>query len=215
MKRKTLLIGVMIVGLVLIFSAVALADRLIIDYRNGSRQTVPLTGNSGSIKALHFEAGSAHGGHVTPAPANTNLAVGKRASQSSTGYGGQPGRAVDGNLDGHYFHGNSVSHTNHERGAWWQVNLGHSYRIKSVRIMNRTDCCGERLSDFHVLVSDRPFASTDLNTSLRQPGVWDYHFSGTAARQTDIPVHRSGRYVRVQLSGANYLSLAEVQVFSE
>jgi hypothetical protein len=203
--------------LTLTLSAAALADRLIIDYRDGSRQSIPLNRNSGSIKALHFEGRGNGGqaGHVTPTRPNTNLALGKHASQSSTGYNGQPGRAVDGNLDGHYFHGNSVTHTNKERGAWWQVDLGHVHRIKSIRIMNRTDCCGERLSNFYVLVSDHPFTSKDLNTTLHQRGVWSSRYPSIAGRQTDIPVHKNGRYVRIQLSGTNYLSLAEVQVFSE
>jgi hypothetical protein len=215
MTKKTWLALAAMMVLALLFSAAAMADRLIIDYRDGSSQSIPLTGNAGSIKALRFDGGSGHGGHVTPALPNTNLAVGKHATQSSTGYGGQPGRAVDGNLDGHYFHGNSVTHTNKERGAWWQVDLGHVHRIRSIRIMNRTDCCGERLSNFYVLVSDHPFTSKDLNTTLHQRGVWSSRYPGIAGRQTDIPVHKNGRYVRIQLSGTNYLSLAEVQVFSE
>jgi alpha-L-fucosidase 2 len=111
--------------------------------------------------------------------------------------------------------GHSVTHTKQETGRLVAGDLEHVYRIKSIRIMNRTDCCGERLSDFHVLVSDHPFTSRDLNATLRQPGMWNYHFSGSAGQQTDIPVHQTGRFVRVQLSGVNYLSLAEVQVFSE
>ena len=31
----------------------------------------------------------------------------------------------------------------------------------------------------------------------------------------DVGVEHNGRYVRVQLSGVNYLSLAEVQVFGQ
>jgi hypothetical protein len=47
-----------------------------------------------------------------------------------------------------------------------------------------------------------------------QPGVWSSHQPGTIGRPTQLPVGASGRYVMVQLSGTNYLALAEVQVFA-
>jgi RHS repeat-associated protein len=63
-----------------------------------------------------------------------------------------------------------------------------------------------------VLVSDNPFSSTDLTTTINQAGVSSYYTAGQAGLLTQIGVGRSGRYVRVQLAGDNYLSLAEVEV---
>ena len=146
------------------------------------------------------------------APGDVNLALGKPVQQSSTDWGGEVRRAVDGNTDGNWG-GNSVSHTANQAMPWWQVDLGAAQGIRNIRIWNRTDCCGERLAKFHVLVSDYPFASGDLNVARQQPGVWDYYHDAVAGRTTDISVNRNGRYVRVQLSGANYLQLAEVEVF--
>jgi len=146
------------------------------------------------------------------AAADVNLALGKPVQQSSTDWGGEVRRAVDGNTDGNWG-GNSVSHTANQAMPWWQVDLGAAQGIRNIRIWNRTDCCGERLAKFHVLVSDYPFASGDLNVARQQPGVWDYYHDAVAGRTTDISVNRNGRYVRVQLSGANYLQLAEVEVF--
>jgi hypothetical protein len=146
------------------------------------------------------------------AAADVNLALGKPVQQSSTDWGGDVRRAVDGNTDGNWG-GNSVSHTANQAMPWWQVDLGAAQGIRNIRIWNRTDCCGERLAKFHVLVSDYPFASGDLNVARQQPGVWDYYHDAVAGRTTDISVNRNGRYVRVQLSGANYLQLAEVEVF--
>jgi hypothetical protein len=143
----------------------------------------------------------------------TNLALRKPAVQSSTGYGGDAGRAVDGNTDGSYFGANSVSHTNNGPNEWWQVDLGASYPIQVVRIWNRTDCCAERLSRFHVFVSDTPLPAGNVQASQHHPGVWSAFFDRTAGRTTDIPVNRNGRYVRIQLAGADYLQLAEVEVF--
>jgi RHS repeat-associated protein len=140
-----------------------------------------------------------------------NLAWGKATSQSSTGFGGNSSRGVDGNTSGDWGD-NSVSHTNLERQPWWQVDLGSVQQIGTVRLWNRTDCCSDRLSDFHVLVSDNPFSSTDLTTTINQAGVSRYYTAGPAGALTEIGVGRSGRYVRVQLAGDNYLSLAEVEV---
>jgi hypothetical protein len=145
-----------------------------------------------------------------PAP-SANLARGKPASQSSLAYAAPAGRAVDGNSDGDYTRG-SVTHTDAEREAWWQVDLGTSPRIDRVAVWNRTDCCAERLSKFYVLVSDAPFASSSLQTALGQPGVSQYYVDGVAARPTEIPIARTGRYVRIQLAGTNYLSIAELEV---
>jgi RHS repeat-associated protein len=140
-----------------------------------------------------------------------NLAWGKATSQSSTSTGGVSSRGVDGNTSGNWGD-NSVTHTNLDHQAWWQVDLGSVQQIGTLRLWNRTDCCSERLSNFYVLVSDNPFSSTDLTTTINQSGVSSYYTAGQAGSRTEIGVGRSGRYVRVQLAGDNYLSLAEVEV---
>ena len=150
---------------------------------------------------------------LTPNPSETNVAQGKSASQSSTLTDKQAGYAVDGNTDG-VFANNSVSSTQMNVQAWWEVDLGSNYNLTDVRIWNRTDAGTEsRLSNFYVLVSDAPFTSTDLTTALNQAGVSGFQVSGTAGRPGTISVNRSGRYVRVQLVGTDFLNLAEVEVF--
>jgi hypothetical protein len=69
------------------------------------------------------------------------------------------------------------------------------------------------LSNFYVLVSDQPFISTNLTTTLNQAGVSAYYTPGQADVSQTINVGRTGRYVRVQLAGTNVLSLAEVEIF--
>jgi uncharacterized repeat protein (TIGR01451 family) len=143
-----------------------------------------------------------------------DLAQGKTATQSST-YDSRTGaaNAVDGNTDGNYFHG-SISHTNLDANAWWQVDLGTSAAIGSISIWNRTDCCPERLNDYWVFVSDTPFLSSDTPATLQnRAGTWSSHQAGFPNPSSTITLNAQGRYVRVQLSGTNYLALAEVQVF--
>ncbi len=144
-----------------------------------------------------------------------NLALQGTATQSSefnnTGFFSAD-KAIDGDLSGSNQAG-SLTHTATEAGAWWELDLGRVVDIDTIRVWNRTDCCTDRLSDFHVLVSEQPFVSTNLNNTLSQSGVLDFHTTGNAGRQTDVKVATQGRYVRVQLSGTNSLHIAEVQVF--
>ncbi|MDQ3687365.1 MAG: discoidin domain-containing protein [Acidobacteriota bacterium] len=170
---------------------------------------VVMDGNGGAGAVANFDYF-----RLTRAQAvlGTNLALGKPAAQSSDVAGGVASRAVDGNTSGDFWANGSVTHTNYDAQAWWQVDLGDSQYIGEVKVWNRTDCCGDRLSNFYVFVSDQPFTSTDLNTTINQAGVSSYHTSGQGGTPTTLEVNRTGRYVRVQLAGTNYLMLAEVEV---
>ena len=150
---------------------------------------------------------------MTPYPAPVNVALGKTANQSSIYENAFAGLAIDGITDGNYFNG-SVSHTNSDSQAWWQVDLGAIYTITDIKIWNRTDGSQSRLSNFYILISDTPFTSTDLNFTKNQPGVSNYYISGTAGSPSIVNANRTGRYVRVQLSATNCLHMAEVQVLS-
>lgn len=132
----------------------------------------------------------------------TNVALGRPTSQSSTAYGGEPSRAVDGNTSGRYG-GNSVTHTDYEASPWWRVDLGGPHYVEEVVLYNRTDCCGDRLSNFHVDYLDA--SGKVLATKTH---------SGTAGVETSFDSAVEGVHtVRVQLNGTNVLSLAEVEVF--
>jgi alpha-L-fucosidase len=149
----------------------------------------------------------------TPTP-SVNLAPGKAATQSSDAYGGAASRAVDGNTSGNYFN-NSVTHT---AGAaaqdWWQVDLGKLYTLDTVNLWNRTDCCTDRLSNFVVLASPtdmtgKTLAQLQADATVKNVPVTS--LGGSASLAVALGGF-SGRYVRVQLTGTNNLSLAEVQV---
>jgi len=145
-----------------------------------------------------------------------DYAIGKPATQSSTGYGGDPSRAVDGNTSGVWAN-NSVTHTNLSHQPWWQVDLLQGRYIDTINVFGRTDpCCTSRLANYWVLVSNDPFTSTDLATTLAQPNVQhQYVLGGSQLPMQSFTFGMVGRYVRVQLSGDDYLSLAEVQVLDQ
>ncbi|MEA3228578.1 MAG: discoidin domain-containing protein [Campylobacterota bacterium] len=138
-----------------------------------------------------------------------NLAYKKATKQSSTGHGGQSSRAVDGNKNGNYGN-NSVTHTNSELHAWWEVDLGKTAYIQQLKIYNRSDCCKERLNDFDLIISHKKFPPRALTKNeIRK----NKHFRYAKAGKTlNIKTETRGRYVRIQLKKQNYLSLAEVEV---
>ena len=144
--------------------------------------------------------------------ATGNLAAGKPTSQSSTSYGGVASRAVDGNINPSYS-GNSVTHTSNEANAWWQVDLGQNYDISQVKIANRGDGLESRLSNFDVFVSSTDMTGKSFSQIANDSSVTRTRFSGTAGAQVKLNSPGTGRYVRVQLAGKGYLSLAEVKVF--
>jgi Tfp pilus assembly protein PilV len=150
----------------------------------------------------------------SPSPIPTNIALSKPVIQISTLAAAEnpiPERAVDGNTNGNYYAG-SVTHTNSHANAWWQVDLGAVYDITQINIYNRTDAAQTRLTNFYTLVSDSSFSSFTLANTLAQPGVSNYLTPATAGSPTVINANRTGRYVRIQLAGTEYLSLTEVQV---
>ena len=153
---------------------------------------------------------------VDPPPSDlVNLALGQSATEStSSNYtGATPAdRAVDGNTDGDSANG-SVSLTYRVTDAWWEVDLGSVTDIDHVVLWNRTDCCSDRLRRYHVFVSDVPFDVKDIKNTSAQAGVLDVFQPGAAGQSVTVPIHRTGRYVRVQLDYVDaVLQLAEVQV---
>ena len=134
-----------------------------------------------------------------------NLALTGIATQVSTAYGGDASRAIDGNTNGSYNGGNSVTHTlNSETNAWWQVDLGRNVYLGDVIVHNRTDgSLGSRLSNYSVSVID-----SNGNTTFSQ--------SFTTAPSPSTIINTSdafGQIVKIQLDQSGPLSLAEVEVF--
>ena len=84
----------------------------------------------------------------------TNVARQGKASQSTTGYGGEAARAIDGNTSGDYAQ-NSVSHTaDGDPNPFWEVDLGAEYPLEKIVVWNRTDGVGERIVGAKLLVLD-------------------------------------------------------------
>ena len=83
-----------------------------------------------------------------------NLAYQKNTSQSSTfDDKSASGLAVDGDSNTRWTDG-SCTHTRDEKQPWWRVDLGNVELVNEVYVVNRGDCCGNRLNPFEVRVGE-------------------------------------------------------------
>ena len=131
----------------------------------------------------------------------TNIALSGVATQSTTAFGGDASRAIDGNTSG-IWGDRSVTHTNDRADSWWQVELEEENQIGEIILFNRTNCCSNRLSNFTVSVLDEQGSV-----------VWSELYEDYPSPSLSIDLSVTGKTVRVSLEGI--LSLAEVQVFNE
>jgi len=132
-----------------------------------------------------------------------NHAFGKKATQSSTWPSdigeNAAGRAVDGDHS-------SISHTHDRTNQWWQVDLAEPISIERVTLVNRKDCCQDRLRNFHIkLINDQGATVADMLV----PSLGD--------KETFIFASVTANIVRIE-NGENpdgYVHLAEVEVYGD
>ena len=136
--------------------------------------------------------------------------AGQRVLQSSTltyVLTGTPDHALDGNVSGNWWD-NTVTQTNNDAQAWWALDFATAQMVGAVEVWNRTDDAVDRLQNFDVKVS--------MDSSNGVDGTWtSFPVTGVAGRPTLVSnINRYARWVKVQLRGTNYLTLAEVRVWS-
>lgn len=148
-----------------------------------------------------------------------NIAKGKMATQSGDYVPRtKASLAVDGNVDGDFNHG-SVTHTAQNANAWLDIDLGSIDKIDHVVVWNRTDGSQQRLANYWIFISDKPFSPNDTVEKLKK-GKSVTAIKGGAANPsfTTPSALTMGRYVRVQLDGSAipsnaFLHIAEVEVY--
>ena len=94
---------------------------------------------------------------------------------------------------------------------WWRVDFGGTAVVYSMKITNRGDCCGERLSDFNVRVGDSHIGRGEQNALCKQN--LSVPLGGTSTFICYPPMH--GRYLYIQTNLNAALTLCEVEVFGE
>ncbi|KAJ8415809.1 hypothetical protein AAFF_G00403660 [Aldrovandia affinis] len=147
------------------------------------------------------------GQHADSRLISENVALRGRASQSSQyNHLTHAKNAIDG---GHEtYESRSCTQTELQADPWWRVDLLHEFRVTSVTITNRGDCCPERLDG----------AEIRIGNSMENNG----NNNPVCAVVSTIPAGESatfecremeGRYVNIIRSGCyKFLTLCEVEV---
>ncbi|MFP5247531.1 MAG: discoidin domain-containing protein, partial [Thermoanaerobaculia bacterium] len=137
-----------------------------------------------------------------------NVALNKTATQSSVEFGQEPWKAVDGDFT-------TINHTASNPQAWFEVDLGSVMPVENVVLRNRLDsCCIGRLNNYSIFLSETPFVSKDLTTTINQQNVFRYNWAGSTGDTVTFTMNRPARYVRLQLHGTNNLNIREMQVYA-
>ncbi|XP_078542752.1 fucolectin-5-like [Lissotriton helveticus] len=141
-----------------------------------------------------------------PTPATEDLALKGTATQSSQyPYLGLPSYPLNTKRNGNYFE-KYCSATNGDMNPWWKVDLGQSQPIGSVVVVNRADCCPERLRGAEVRVGD--------NVNNNNPVCGTITNLGAGSVTTLCCKGMVGRYVSVVITGRReYLTLCGVEVY--
>ncbi|XP_048754659.2 uncharacterized protein LOC125665814 [Ostrea edulis] len=174
--------------------------------KDGQRISIKCPGMKGRYLQVHVSGrGFLHlaevqvfgGSGGSSSAGRTNLALGKKASLSSTMGKFSAALGVNGKL-------NDFFHTKSQTTPWYRIDLGKSYNIDEVVIYNRK-AAGSRFRNAVISVGE------SLST-LKKCGT----FKGPGKDGQRISIKcpgMKGRYLQVHVSGRGFLHLAEVQVF--
>nr|XP_033793430.1 pentraxin fusion protein-like [Geotrypetes seraphini] len=139
----------------------------------------------------------------------SNLALGRFTTQSSTfDKFGDSGNAVDGHSSNVYMDGH-CAHTDLDIEPWWMVNLNATYKVFSVSVTNRGDCCHTRINSAEIRIGNSEKHGGTKNprcaviSSLELGETHSFDCKGMVGQYVTITIPRRVRY----------LTLCEVEVF--
>ena len=145
---------------------------------------------------------------ASPYDSGPNVALGKPTFQTST-YGGRiapASLAVDGLDDPNWNFGPiHMSRTEHGPSEYWQVDLLFPYKISTISIVNRNDCCADQIVGATVQVMNGAYV-------VYSHVIDQNDFAATPFLQFSVPSGTVGDRVRVLNKPNEYLTLAEVKV---
>ncbi|XP_020374493.2 fucolectin-like [Rhincodon typus] len=136
-----------------------------------------------------------------------NVALRGNATQSSTNWGGDANKAIDGNRNA-FYRNQSCTHTNTDDKPWWSLDLFNAVEVLSIKITNRQDCCWNRLKNAEVRVglsfynhgNDNPICGTITGLRAGETKVLNCH-------------GMVGRFINIILKERGILTLCECEVY--
>lgn len=154
-----------------------------------------------------------------------NIALGRRAYQSSTYASREANYAVNGDISGEGI--KKATCTQQDGQAWIEIDLGELASIEQVTLWNRVDQPTDKTlqRDFYTsrlfpcwaMVGRDPFP-TDVNSAQSLKSALSKSVAKTKftedkrCSQWRTPACTQARYIRVQLEGFNYLGVAQIEV---
>ncbi|XP_053183585.1 uncharacterized protein LOC128366843 [Scomber japonicus] len=139
-----------------------------------------------------------------------NIARGGKVTQSTLYGKAVPERAIDGNRASNWGQG-SCTHTQKNLKPWWRLDLQKLYKINTVTITNRKDCCHDRINGAEIRIGNSLSDNGNANprctviSSIPAGKTKTFHCNGMV-----------GRYVNIVIPGRReYLTLCEVEVHGE
>ncbi|XP_061531825.1 fucolectin-like [Phycodurus eques] len=139
-----------------------------------------------------------------------NIATGGKVLQSSMYLNAIPQRAIDGNRASKWAQ-KSCTHTKKDMKPWWRLDLLKRYKINSVTITNRRDCCHNRINGAELRIGD----SLDDNGNAN-PRCTVIVSIPAGLSKTFACNGMEGRYVNIVVPGRReFLTLCEVEVHGE
>lgn len=132
-----------------------------------------------------------------------NVALQGTATVSAYGYGWVPERAIDGN------YGTGSHSAEALAGEWLEIALDQPYDLTRIRLVNRADCCSERIlgniiivmdADRNVLYTSDPISEGDAPGSLH---TFDNDGAGFAGASI----------IRVEQTADAFVQIMEVEAF--
>ncbi|XP_057690742.1 fucolectin-like [Corythoichthys intestinalis] len=140
----------------------------------------------------------------------SNIAMGAKVWQSSWYGNAGPQRAIDGNRASNWAQ-KSCACTKKDMKPWWRLDLQKTYKINTVTITNRRDCCPNRINGAELRIGDS--LDDNGNANPRCTVIVSIPAGATKTFQCN---GMEGRYVNIVIPGRReYLTLCEVEVHGE
>ncbi len=140
----------------------------------------------------------------------SNLALNKRVFASSREFayaGSSPIYATDGIFDD-----SQVLHTEIEESPWLEIDLIGYFDVSAITVSAKADCCAADVNDYTIVLSEQPFMTADLATTLAMPGITTYTHSQIGNAPFVVATSDRTRFVRIFLSGPSQLNIKEIEI---
>ena len=122
--------------------------------------------------------------------------------------------AIDDKIDGNFFASEL------EEFPWFQLELPEAKNISGLTLVNREDCCGERLENIEIRAGFEEVTSENKGIPLSEMNKLCGVFEGpgeTGGAYKILCANGSieAKYITIQIMGKQYLQISEIELIGE